>query len=333
MRAAERVTISRSSFAFAALCLALWLSWWPAPALAQQAGREELTPCSGSQAQPSQSAAWPVAFCNRTSHDLVIEFRDNDCPAQSWTRRGDIYRRSIRRGDSLIVPLCYAVESRETQAPAPGVPQLRIPGGKGVVTTWTVVGDCGERSDHLYRDSLSFYDRGDFKSGIILLQSPAGAPHCVADASNASRQPSASPMPASAPTQAATTALTGAPAQAGASATPSASTPSRPASSAATAAPSVASAAPGGTAPSLSASIDPHDTWNRTVHVYAISDSNAGNSKCTFLLALSFTDGGSWNDRTHATVPPGASNSEVLTRKYGKSVARVTLNSQKCEPR
>ena len=64
------------------------------------------------------------------------------------------------------------------------------------------------------------------------------------------------------------------------------------------------------------------------MHVYATSDPNAGNSKCTFLLALSFTDGGSWNDRTHATVPPGASNSEVLTRKYGKSVARVELNSQ-----
>src|SRR5580658_7066532 len=63
-------------------------------ARSQDTPHEDLTPCTGSSPQPSKSAEWPVAFCNRTGHDVVIEFRDNDCPATNWGKRGDVYRKS-----------------------------------------------------------------------------------------------------------------------------------------------------------------------------------------------------------------------------------------------
>src|ERR1700753_3726734 len=44
-----------------------------------------------------------------------------------------------------------------------------------------VVGGCGDRSKPLNLDARSFYDRGDYKTGIILLQHPSGASHCTAD--------------------------------------------------------------------------------------------------------------------------------------------------------
>src|SRR5579864_9156153 len=141
MRAAERAMINRPVLASAILGLAAFMAG--AAPCAEQSGGDEPTPCGAAQPQPSQSALWPVTFCNRTHHDLVMEFRDNDCPAQNWARRGDVYRRTIRRGESLVVPLCYGIETPETRSPAQGIPQLRLAGGKGVVTTWTVIGDCG----------------------------------------------------------------------------------------------------------------------------------------------------------------------------------------------
>src|SRR5882724_171636 len=148
-------------------------------------GHEGLTPCPGSAPEPTQSAAWAVAFCNRTGHDIVIEFHDNDCPARNWDKRGDVYQRMLRRGESKTLPLCYANEP-QARKPLPGIPTLRIPGGKGVVTTWNVVGDCGDRSKPLNLDARTFYDRGEYKNGIILLQYPSGASHCAADGSGSS---------------------------------------------------------------------------------------------------------------------------------------------------
>src|SRR5262249_3751092 len=148
-------------------------------------GQQDPSTCPGSAPEPSQSAAWSVAFCNRTGHDVVLEFHDNDCPAKDWSRRGDIYQRMLHKGESQTFPLCYANELAGKKL-APGVPTLRIPGGKGVVTTWSVDGDCGERSRPLNLDARTFYDRGEYRTGIVLLQHPAGAAHCVADVGSAS---------------------------------------------------------------------------------------------------------------------------------------------------
>ena len=127
----------------------------------QDGPHEDLAPCPGSAPEPTQSAAWSVAFCNRTGHDIVIELHDNDCPARNWDRRRDVYQRMLRRGESKTLPLCYANE-RAGGKPAPGIPTLRIAGGKGVVTTWNVVGDCGDRSKPLNLDARTFYDRGEY---------------------------------------------------------------------------------------------------------------------------------------------------------------------------
>src|SRR5258708_16111341 len=111
------------------ICLAI------APLARGQDAHEDLAPCPGSAPEPTQSAAWSVAFCNRTGHDIVIELHDNDCPARNWDRRGDVYQRMLRRGESKTLPLCYANQP-SAKNPDPAVPTLRIPGGKGVVTTW-----------------------------------------------------------------------------------------------------------------------------------------------------------------------------------------------------
>src|SRR5262249_47522235 len=137
----------------------------------QAPAHEDLAPCPGSAPEPAQSGAWSVAFCNRTGHDLVLEFHDNDCPANDWSRRGDVYTRTLRKDESRTFPLCYANEPTGKK-PAPGMPATRIPGGKGVVTTWNVTGDCGERSKPLSLDARNFYDRAEYQTGIILFQYP-----------------------------------------------------------------------------------------------------------------------------------------------------------------
>src|ERR1700730_13092050 len=174
-----------------------------------QDAHEDLTTCPGSAPEPAQSAAWSVAFCNRTGHDVVVEFHDNDCPAKDWGRRGDVYQRTLRRGESKSLPLCYANEP-PAKKPAPGNPTLRIPGGKGVTTTWNVVGDFGDRSKPLNLDARTFYDRGEYKTGIILLQYPSGASHCVAHASSAgdSEPATAAPPVTAAPVGASSSAQT-----------------------------------------------------------------------------------------------------------------------------
>jgi hypothetical protein len=269
-----------------------------------QDAHEDLTPCPGSAPEPAQSAAWSVAFCNRTSHDVVLEFHDNDCPVQDWSRRGDVYQRTLRRGESRTFPLCYANEPAGKKQ-VPGTPTLRVPGGKGVVTTWNVVGDCGERSKPLNIDARTFYDRGEYKSGIVLLQYPAGASHCSGEASSVA----AEPRPA-APPQApvATHSPVVAP----------------PAASAATAA---AVNNRGSGTPTLTASIDNKDVVARTVRVFA---KNGAGYKCNFNLALTFTDGGTWNDRANAEIKAGDADAPIATRKYLKSVSKVQITSSKC---
>ena len=54
--------------------------------------------------------------------------------------------------------------------------------------------------------------------------------------------------------------------------------------------------------------------------------------KCNFNLALTFTDGGSWNDRTKADIV-GSEDAPVITRKYLKSVSKVEITSNSCSPK
>jgi len=289
---------------------------------AQTAAAPDLAPCPGSQPEPARSATWGVAFCNRTAHDIVIQFHENDCPAENWAHRGDVYEKTLRAGETKTIFLCYA---NEAQPPAPGVPQLRIPGGKGVVTTWSVVGDCGERSNRARLESRSFYDRGDYRTGIVLLQHPSGAAHCAGEAP-ASAQPEAASVgqtKAAAPAAvASTTGVAGV--GSAATRTPTTASASPPASAAA--------ATPrSGSPPSLHATVDTTDRLTRTVNVFATSAPDAPAVNCRFMLTLSFSDGSTWNDRVQAKVS-SADSSLVATRKYGKSVTKVELGSVHCQP-
>ena len=303
-------------------------------AQSQAGAHEDLTPCRGSAPEPTQSGAWSVAFCNRTAHDIVVEFHDNDCPAKDWSRRGDVYQRTLRRGESKTLPLCYANEP-QAKNPAPGIPVVRIPGGKGVVTTWNVVGDCGDRSKPLNLDARTFYDRGEYTTGIILLQYPSGASHCLADAS--STPGTAVPVPArdSATAQAAPST-----AQVPSHPTGSTQSPVQAQPPIATHSPNITPAAPAADSaaaivnrsadpPTLTATVDSQDVVRRTVQVYA---KGGAGYKCNFNLALTFSDGGSWNDRTRADITGANVDAPIATRKYLKSVSRVEVTATKCGP-
>ena len=267
------------------------------PAASAETGpAQDLALCPGSQSEPARSATWGVAFCNRTGHDIVIQFHENDCPAENWAHRGDVYEETMRAGETKTFFLCYA---NEAQPAAPGIPQLRIPGGKGVVTTWSVVGDCGERSNRSRLDARSFYDRGEYTTGIVLLQHPSGGAHCAGDAGAASTATSA---------------------------TLSSSGAAAPPRSGAT----VPSGSGAVSEPSFHAVIDSTDRLTRTVKVFATSAPAAAGTHCRFMLALSFSDGTTWNDRVQTIVQPAADNSLVATRKYGKSVTRVDLGAARC---
>jgi len=317
---------------------------------AQEATREDASPCTGSAPEPGQSAFWSVAFCNRTGHDVVLQFHDNDCPAQNWSHRGDVYQRLLKRGESANFNLCYANEPKTAAPPAAGIPTLRIPGGKGVVTTWNVVGDCGDRSDHLYQDARTFYDRGDYKSGIVLLQHPAGAPHCVLGAAAAAASPAAAS--AAAPAVAAPPAIAAAPARSYVPAPAPAATAAAPVAAAAGAtaaaqSASAPSAQPGAAAaqwaslrpaappadaqrPVITPVADTTDRFGVTVQVFAVNEAGHPNYRCKLQLQLGFTDGASYVDRVQVDVPAGDHDAPVTTRRYGKSVSRVSLGSQQC---
>ena len=324
-----------------------------------QEAHEDLAPCPGSAPEPAQSGSWPVAFCNRTGHDVVVEFHDNECPAKEWGRRGDVYQRTLRRGESKTFPLCYANEPPGKTA-APGTPTLRIPGGKGVVTTWSVVGDCGEHSKPLSLDARTFYDRGEYKSGIILLQYPGGASHCTADAPSAASTSTPATGAATTPDSPSvgsgaavgSTSAVGAGAAAGSTGPASAASQAQPhtaapalgvgqqqspaAASSSVPAPAAAASPTsaivnnrGSGAPTLSAAIDAKDVVSRTVRVFA---KDGAGYKCNFNLALTFTDGGNWNDRANANITTGDADAPIATRKYLKSVSKVQITSSKCSP-
>jgi hypothetical protein len=278
-----------------------------------------------------------VAFCNRTGHDVVLEFHDNDCPAKDWSRRGDVYQRGLRRGESKTFPLCYASEPAGTKL-APGVPVVRIPGGKGVMTTWSVVGDCGERSKALNLDGRTFYDRGEYKSGIVLLQYPSGASHCVAESSSAAMGTTgavsgsgaaAGPSSVAAPAAAVTLASPVNPAP---TAAPGSVVTASPAAAPHSVAPP-AVAAPvnnrGSGAPTISANVETKDMIGRTVRVFA---KDGAGYKCSINLALTFSDGGSWNDHANISITAGNTDAPIATRKYLKSVSKVEVTSSKCAP-
>jgi hypothetical protein len=265
----------------------------------------------------------------------VLEFHDNDCPAKDWSRRGDVYQRTLRRGESKSLPLCYANEP-PTKKPAPGTPTLRIPGGKGVTTTWNVVGDCGDRSKPLNLDARTFYDRGEYKTGIILLQYPSGASHCASDASaspsassaaavgslssaaaGASSASGGAPSASAAPSSAAGTAAAGGPQPPVATHSPIVSPPAAPA------------VPRGNGAPTLSAVID---TTGLVQHIVLVYAKGGAGYKCNFNLALTFTDGGGWNDRAKVDITGNDEQVPIATRKYLKSVSAVKITSNSCAP-
>jgi hypothetical protein len=290
--------------------------------------------CTGSEPEPSRSAMWRVAFCNRTQHDLVIEFRDNDCPADNWTHRGDVYRKSLRRGESALVPVCYAREPVDPQRLAPGIPQLRLPSGTGVVTSWSVVGDCGEHSDRLYLDARTFYDRGQFTSGISLLQHPQSASHCIGGADSSSF-PAAPVTPARVePPPSASS-----PAPSASSVAPKVSTEMAPAPAVSAgqpvaAAPAMAApAVTGNGSPSLRVVMNPEEQLIRTVRVVSTNPTSQA-YRCNFTVTLTFSDGGRFSDRVkNAEVVPNAVESVVASRKYLKSVTSADLAGVSCAPR
>ncbi len=307
--------------------LAIFLAALAPLAYGQSDAHEDVTPCPGSAPEPAQSAAWAVAFCNRTGHDIVLEFHDNDCPARNWDKRGDVYQRMLRRGESKTLPLCYANEP-QAKKPAPGIPTLRIPGGKGVVTTWNVVGDCGDRSKPLNLDARTFYDRGEYKTGIILLQYPSGASHCAAEGANASANASTTaPTTAAAGVAAAGAApplasTTGTASPSGAAQTQghSATAPQPPVAthSPIAAPPAAAAITPRSSeAPTLSAAVDTKDIVGRTVRVFA---KGGAGYKCNFTLGLTFSD------------LTGDADAPIATRKYIKSVSKTEITSSKCTP-
>ena len=305
---------------------------------------EDLSACPGSAPEPTQSAAWSVAFCNRTGHDVVIEFHDNDCPINDWTRRGDVYQRTLRRGESRTLPLCYANEVGKK--PAPGMPTLHIPGGKGVTTTWNVVGDCGDHSKPLNMDARAFYDRGDYKTGIILLQNPSSASHCTSDAApSPTAAASAGPAAAGA---ASSYAPNASPPLAGAAATYSAAAPTAGASAAGAAAASSAAQAPVAThspivapppapaapavprtsdAPTLTASVDNSGLIQHSVQVFA---KGGANYKCNFNLLVTFSDGATWNDKVKTAITGNDEQVPIVTRKYLKTPTEVKITSNNC---
>jgi hypothetical protein len=330
----------------------LALAWTGVPAQSQEA-HEDLSACPGSAPEPSQSSEWAVAFCNRTGHDLVIEFHDNECPASGWTRRGDVYQRTLKRGESRTLPLCYANEAAGKKPP-PGVPTLRIPGGKGVTTTWTVVGDCGDHSKPLNMGAQTFYDRGDFKTGIILLQIPAGTSHCTSDAavssapgSTAAASGAAAPSgssayaPAGTPGAATTTPFSSAPTTAaptpygaaGNATAPAAQSQPAVAPHSTLAAPPAAPAAPAvprtGGEPTLTASVPTSGLIQHSVEVFA---KGGAGYRCNMNLLVTFSDGATWNDKTKADITGNDEQVPITTRKYLKTPTDVRITSNKCVP-
>jgi len=301
-----------------------------------QAASEDLTPCGTAHPEPAQSGTWAVPFCNRTGHDVVVQFHDNDCPADNWSRRGNVYEKQLTRGESVMVPLCYARETLPASNPPPGVPQLRLPGGKGILTTWRIVGDCGDRSDRPHVEARTFYDRGNYETGIILLQYPAGASHCFGAPAVAAQSPAPGTQSPASATQApngsgAAHTLPAAAAQtsAGVAAQTSAGAVATAPAAAATA---ERSNLPAGGPPALSATIDPANAFSRIVHVFATSAPQAPAYHCKFRLNLDFSDGSSWVDRQQVDVHSGDDNAPVMTRKYGKTVTKVAVASPACTP-
>jgi len=332
MRRLEIVFCSLAASALASVSISVQSQGAPREAGAPHAATEDLTPCGTAHPEPAQSGTWAVPFCNRTGHDVVVQFHDNDCPADNWSRRGNVYEKQLARGESVMVPLCYARETQPVANPPPGVPQLRLPGGKGVLTTWRIVGDCGDRSDRPHVDERTFYDRGNYDTGIILLQYPAGTSHCFGGPALAAQSPS-SPVAAS---RAPNAAAAAAPASAGATGQGGAqgqtSDGAVATAPAAAAAPSVRSKLPAGGPPAIAASIDPTNTFSRIVHVFATSAPEAPTYHCKFRLNLDFSDGSSWVDRQQVDVHSGDENAPVMTRKYGKTVTRVVVASPACAP-
>jgi hypothetical protein len=82
-------------------------------------------------------------------------------------------------------------------------------------------------------------------------------------------------------------------------------------------------------APTLSAAVDSKDVVSRTVRVFA---KGGAGYKCNFNLSLTFSDGGTWNDRTKADITAGDADAPIATRKYLKSVSKADITSSQCTP-
>jgi hypothetical protein len=81
--------------------------------------------------------------------------------------------------------------------------------------------------------------------------------------------------------------------------------------------------------PTFNAVIDPKDIVHHSVQVFA---KGGAGYQCNLNLALTFTDGGSWNDRAKGINIAGSEDAPVTIRKYLKSVTKVEMTSSKCTP-
>jgi hypothetical protein len=95
----------------------------------------------------------------------------------------------------------------------------------------------------------------------------------------------------------------------------------------------VAPAAPavprGSGPPTLSAVIDTRSLVQHSVLVFA---KGGAGYKCNFNLALTFTDGAGWNDKTKVDITGNDEQVPIVTRKYLKSVSEVKITSNSCAP-
>ena len=66
-------------------------------------------------------------------------------------------------------------------------------------------------------------------------------------------------------------------------------------------------------------------------HIVQVYAKGGAGYKCNFNLALTFTDGATWNDRAKVNITD-SEDTPIVTRKYLKSVSAVNITSNTCSP-
>jgi hypothetical protein len=88
---------------------------------------------------------------------------------------------------------------------------------------------------------------------------------------------------------------------------------------------------PTGAQPQLYARIDSSSLVARSVQVFATNGTGEPHFRCSFVLVLGFSDGGSFSDRINGVqVSSGQHDVVVATKKYLKTVVKADLASPRC---